>query len=51
MEAAKILGLSRIAVFQKIKAGKIRALQVGRSYVIRSRELMGALRKKSKDKK
>jgi len=33
-EAARILGISRIAVFQKIQSGTIRAEKVGRNYVI-----------------
>ena len=33
-ETAKILRLSRVEVFRKIKAGKIRAEKVGRNYVI-----------------
>jgi len=38
-QAAKILGISRIALFQKIKQGKIKAKKVGRNYVIRSKDL------------
>lgn len=33
-ELAKILGISRIAVFQKIKQGSIKAVKVGRNFVI-----------------
>ena len=33
-EAAEILGISRIAVFKKIKAGKIKAEKVGRNFII-----------------
>jgi excisionase family DNA binding protein len=33
-EAAKILGVSRITVFQRIKAGKLEAKQFGRNYSI-----------------
>lgn len=33
-EVAKLLNISRVAVFYKIKAGQIRAEKVGRSYVI-----------------
>jgi excisionase family DNA binding protein len=33
-EAAKLLGISRIAVFKKIKAGQIKADKVGRYYFI-----------------
>lgn len=34
VEAANILHLSRIAVFQKIQSGEIKAQKVGRNYVI-----------------
>ena len=33
-EYAKILGISRIAVYQKIKKGQIHAIRIGRSYAI-----------------
>ena len=33
-ELAKILGISRIAVFKRIKRGQIKAIRVGRSFVI-----------------
>ena len=33
-EVAKILGMSRIAVFKKIQNGEIKAHKVGRNYVI-----------------
>jgi len=33
-ELAKILGISRIAVFNRIKKGQILASKIGRSYVI-----------------
>ena len=39
MEAAKQLGISRIAVFKKIKNGQIRAERMGRSYSIPVREI------------
>lgn len=38
-ELAKILGISRIAVFKKIKKGEIRAVKVGRNFVIKRRDL------------
>lgn len=34
MEVAKILGISRIAVFKKIKSGKIKAIKIGRAFAI-----------------
>ena len=40
---AKILGISRIAVFKKIKSGQIRARRVGRNFVIREEDLANVL--------
>lgn len=42
IEAAKLLGISRIAVFKKIRAGEIKAKKAGRNYVIRRKDLLGA---------
>jgi len=42
-ELAKILGISRIAVFKKIKSGKIKAKKVGRNFVIDKKNLGGIL--------
>ena len=44
-EAAKILRLSRIEVFRKIKSQKIKAEKVGRNYIIAHDDLMEALGK------
>jgi len=33
-ELAKILGISRIAVFKKIKKGQIKAIRIGKNFVI-----------------
>jgi len=38
-ELAKMLGISRIAVFKKIKAGRIKASRVGRNYLIARKDL------------
>ena len=38
-EAAKLLGISRVAVFKQIKAGKIKAKKVGRNFIIEKKEL------------
>ena len=38
-EVAKILGLSRIAIFKKIKTGKIKAKKVGRNFIVQKRDL------------
>lgn len=42
-ELAKLLGISRIAVFKKIKTGKIKAKKIGRNFVIDKKELGGIL--------
>jgi len=39
-EAAKILRISRVAVFQKIQSGVIQAVKVGRNYVIEKDHLL-----------
>lgn len=33
-EIAKLLGVSRVAIFKKIRNGKIRAEKIGRNYII-----------------
>jgi excisionase family DNA binding protein len=38
-ELAKILGISRIAVFKKIKKGEINATKSGRNYIISAKSL------------
>lgn len=38
-EVAKILQISRIAVFKKIKSGEIKAKKIGRNYVIEKKSL------------
>lgn len=38
-ELAKILGISRIAVYKRIKSGKIKATKIGRNFVIDEKEL------------
>ena len=42
-ELARILGISRVAVFKKIKSGKIRAKKVGRNFVISQSDLPAVL--------
>ena len=39
IEVAKLLGISRIAVFKKIKAGEIKAQKIGRNFVINKKDL------------
>ena len=38
-ELAKLLGISRIAVYKKIKSGKIKAQKVGRNFIIDKKEV------------
>lgn len=52
-ELAKILRISRVAVFKKIKEGKIRAVKVGRNFVIEKKnlgEIIGAVLKETEKK-
>lgn len=44
-ELAKIMGISRIAVFKKVKSGKIKAVKVGRAYVIERKNLPDTLKR------
>ena len=42
-ELAKLLGVSRVAIFKKIQSGKIKGFKVGRNYVIPVEEFMTAV--------
>ena len=42
-ELAKLLKVSRVVIFKKIKAGKIKGFKVGRNYVIPAEEFMTAV--------
>lgn len=42
-ELAKLLKISRVAVFYKIKNGQIKAKKVGKTYLISRRSLEGVL--------
>lgn len=44
-QLAKILGLSRIAVFNKVKRGEIKAKKIGRNYAISRKSLENILGK------
>ncbi len=52
-ELAKMLGISRVAVFKRIKKGEIKAIKVGRNFVIHKKDLGNILGKvlNSKQKK
>jgi len=39
-EVAQMLGISRIAVFKKIKSGKLAAMKVGRGFVIEKKDFL-----------
>ena len=45
-QMAKMLGISRIAVYRKVKKGQIKAERIGRSFAIR-RDTIGARRDKA----
>ncbi len=45
VEAAKILGLSRVTLFNKIKSGEIKAMKVGRNYIIPRDEIINYSKK------
>ncbi|HEY4497842.1 MAG TPA: helix-turn-helix domain-containing protein [Candidatus Paceibacterota bacterium] len=38
-EVAKLLGISRIAVFKKIKSGAIKARKIGRNFAVNKKDL------------
>ena len=44
-ELAKLLGISRIAVYKKIKRGTKKAVKVGRNFVLEKKDLYGILGK------
>ena len=50
---AKILGISRIAVYKKVKKGQIKAVRIGRSFAIPKKYLTDIMGKtlSEKDKK
>ncbi len=50
-EMAKLLGLSRIAVYNKVKAGKIKAVKIGRNYAIPEKYIQEILGKELSDAK
>ncbi|MBI4812164.1 helix-turn-helix domain-containing protein [Candidatus Falkowbacteria bacterium] len=50
-ELAKILGISRVAVFKRIKGGKIKAVKAGRNFIIDEKDLSGILEKTLSDNK
>ena len=49
-ELAKMLGISRIAVFNKVKKGQIQAVRIGRSYAIPAQNIAHILGETLTDK-
>ena len=49
-ELAKLLGVSRIAVYRRVKKGQIPATKIGRTYVITDRTIATILGKQVTDK-
>ena len=50
-EVAKILGISRISVFKKIKSGAIKARKIGRNFAVDKKDLpevLGAVLREDK---
>lgn len=48
-DLAKQLGISRIAVYQRIKAGKIKATKAGRNYIISAQDIPSKPKTKKKE--
>ena len=44
-QLAQILGVSRIAVYKKVKKGKIKAIKIGRNYLIPKKYILVILGK------
>lgn len=44
-QLAKILGLSRITVYKRVKKGQIKAVRIGRSFAIPEKQVLGILGK------
>jgi excisionase family DNA binding protein len=44
-QLAEILGISRIAVYKKVKKGEIEAIKIGRTYAIPKKLILGILGK------
>jgi excisionase family DNA binding protein len=52
-QLAKILGISRIAAYKKVKKGQIKAVRIGRNFAIPQKQIASILGKtlRSEDKK
>ncbi|MCX5801501.1 MAG: helix-turn-helix domain-containing protein [Candidatus Eisenbacteria bacterium] len=49
-ELAKLIGVSRIAIYNRVRKGQIRAMKIGKTYVITDRTLTDVLGKKTSGK-
>jgi len=49
-ELAKLLGISRMAVYKQVKSGKIQAIRIGRNYAIKLDSVNQVLGKKLTEK-
>ena len=47
---AELLGISRIAVFKRVKKGQIPATKIGKTYIITDQTVMQVLGKETTDK-
>ena len=53
IEVAKLLGISRVAVFKKIKSGEIKAAKIGRNFVVDKNdfpEILGSMLGKNRQR-
>ena len=44
-QLARLLGLSRIAVYNRVKSGEIKAIRIGRTYAINTKDIADILGK------
>ena len=49
-QLAELLGMSRIAVYKKVKKGEIEAIRIGRNYAIPKKSVANILGRDLKDK-
>lgn len=49
-QLAKLLGVSRIAIYKKVKKGQIPAIKVGRTYIISDRDITSIIGREVSDK-
>lgn len=50
-ELAKMLGISRVSVYKKIKSGEIKAIAMGRNYVVESASLPSEIQERIQEEK